>query len=161
VVGYQACAVAHADPVPSPDAPTDGADHAPGRIEGAGAGGPGASPWINIRPPRVTAGLTAEAVQRALRRNHAQLTECYTHALAADPRAHGTATARLQVIAGGVAQVERSRTAPRNPELESCVQEVLGRIEWPNPRGAPATEVDLTIDMAPAPPLPPGRRAAR
>jgi hypothetical protein len=121
----------------------------------AGAPAPtysGPPPYVNLRPPRVGQGLTADQITRVWRRNQAAITTCYTNQLATNPRAHGVLTARIEIIAGGTGTIDRLHLAPPNDAMLACIREVLGRFEWPAPRNQPSTEVNLQVDFAPTPP---------
>jgi hypothetical protein len=117
----------------------------------------GPPPYFFVRPPRTTAGLTPDHVHRVLTRaaNQQALVQCYTRALATDPRAHALVTIRVEVIAGGFGTVDRVHLSPANDTVRDCIQNALSHIEWPNPTGVPATTVDAQIDLAPTPPANP------
>ncbi len=109
-------------------------------------------PWINLRPPRVTAGILPDAVNRFFNRNRRPLFECYQQQLTANPTARALITARITVLAGGFAAVESLRVAPGNEAIETCARSEFGRWQWPNPRNSPASEIRLQIDLAPTRP---------
>lgn len=114
----------------------------------------GPPPYVSLRPPRVSPGISPEAITRVWRRNQPAIVQCYTTQLATNPRAHGVLTARIEIIAGGTGTIERLQMTPRNEAMEACIREALARFEWPNPRGQPSTEVNLQVDFAPTPPAP-------
>jgi hypothetical protein len=119
----------------------------------------GPAPYFNVNPPRVTAGLTAPAVQRLVTRQKAPLVDCYKRMLAAAPSAQGRIEVHFEVIAGGSGLIDRVHFTPhRNNSFETCVRNALNNFTWSNPRGAPSTTIDLAIDVAPTPPARPGRR---
>lgn len=119
----------------------------------------GPAPYFNINLPRVTAGLTAPAIQRAVTRQKAPLVDCYKRLLAASPNAQGRLEIHFEVIAGGSGLIDRIHLTPhRNNSFETCVRNAMGNFTWSNPRGAPSTTIDLAIDLAPTPPARPGRR---
>jgi hypothetical protein len=120
----------------------------------------GPPPYYFVRPPRTTAGLTPDRVHRVLTRaaNQQAITECYTRALATDPRAHALVSIRVEVIAGGFGTVDRVHLAPANDTMRDCIRDALSHFEWPNPSGVPATTVDAQIDLAPTPPPNPRAR---
>jgi hypothetical protein len=141
-------------PSAAPEASSAPASTAPAASAAPAAPYSGPPPYYFVRPPRVTAGLTPDAVHRVFMRapNQQAIVTCYTTALATDPRAHGTVSLRLEVIAGGFGSVDTVRFAPANDTLRDCVRAALGRFEWPNPSGVPSTQVDAQIDLAPTPP---------
>lgn len=119
----------------------------------------GPAPYFNVNLPRVAAGLTAPAVQRVVTRQKDPLLDCYKRLLAASPNAQGRVEIHLEVIAGGTGIVDRVHLTPhRNQSFETCVRNAMGSFTWANPRGAPSTEINLAIDVAPTPPARPGRR---
>ncbi|MBL8679904.1 MAG: hypothetical protein JNK05_12095 [Myxococcales bacterium] len=119
----------------------------------------GPAPYFNVNLPRVTAGLTAPAIQRAVTRQKAPLVDCYKRLLAASPNAQGRLEVHFEVIAGGSGLIDRIHLTPhRNNSFENCVRNAMGNFTWSNPRGAPSTTIDLAIDLAPTPPARPGRR---
>jgi hypothetical protein len=119
----------------------------------------GPAPFFNVSTPRVSAGLTAPAIQRVFNRQKAPLLDCYKRLLAVAPQAQGRIEIHLEVIAGGTGIVDRVHFTPhRNTSFERCVQNALGSFTWANPRGAPSTQIDQAIEIAPTPPARPGRR---
>lgn len=114
----------------------------------------GPPPYFFVRPPRVSAGLTPDAVHRVFVRaaNQTALTTCYTNELGANPHAHFTASFRLEIIAGGFGNIDSVHVTPSNDTLRDCLRNAATRFEWPNPSGAPSTQVDAQIDLAPTPP---------
>jgi len=149
-----------ADAGAAPAAADAGAPHRP-QVEIAAdpAAYTGPAPFFNVNLPRVSAGLTAPAIQRAVQRQKNPLVDCYKRLLAAQATAQGRVEIHLEVIAGGTGIVDRVRLTPhRNQSFETCVRNALGNFTWANPRGAPSTQIDLAIDLAPTPPARPGRR---
>ena len=145
--------------------PDAGASAAPSTTASSAPAAPatpytGPAPYYFVRPPRTTAGLAPDRVQRVLTRpaNQAAIVQCYTNVLATDARAHGVVSLRLEVIAGGFGTVDRVHIAPANDTMRDCIRDALGRFEWPNPTGVPATTVDAQIDLAPTPPANPRAR---
>ncbi len=119
----------------------------------------GPAPYFNVTLPRVTAGLTAPAVQRVVTRQKSSLIDCYKRLLAVSPQAQGRVEIHMEVIAGGTGIVDRVHLTPhRNQSFETCVRNALGNFTWSNPRGAPSTTIDLAIDVAATPPARTGRR---
>lgn len=144
-------------------APAAGDAGAPSRSQVEIAADPsaytGPAPYFNVNLPRVTVGLTAPAVQRAVQRQKNPLLDCYKRLLAVQATAQGRVEIHLEVIAGGTGIVERVHFMPhRNQSFETCVRNALGNFTWPNPRSAPSTQIDLAIDLAPTPPARAGRR---
>ncbi len=116
----------------------------------------GPRPYVFLRPARVGPGLVADQIARLFRRGLATVESCYTSVLATEPQAHGLATARVTVIAGGVGTVDSARVAPAMTGFDACLRAALGAWEWPNPRNQPAVSVTMQIELAPVPPANPG-----
>ncbi|MDP3278445.1 MAG: hypothetical protein Q8Q09_24865 [Deltaproteobacteria bacterium] len=119
----------------------------------------GPAPYFNIGQPRVGAGVTPSAMQRAITRQKAPLVDCYKRLLLAQNTAAGRLELRFEVIAGGSGLLDRVSLSPhRNNSFETCVRNAFGNLTWPSPRGAPSVSVVAEVEMAPLAPAPTGRR---
>lgn len=104
----------------------------------------------------MSAGLDRDRVAHRLNQadHRGRIVACYTSVLATNAHARFAVNLRLQIIAGGTGTIDRVTATPRNDGLRDCIRAAVEQIEWPNPSGSAATNVDATIDLAPTPPPP-------
>lgn len=124
----------------------EGFDPGPTRDElgGLGADAHGGSPII-------LGALDKSAIQDEIRRHLAQIRHCYQRELTKQPALRGKIVVKFVISTdGSVSSAEVKETTLANPDVESCLVDVIRRIEFPEPRGGGIVIVSYPFVFEPA-----------
>ncbi len=121
-----------------------GSGTGPGYGVGGGRGGmrdrTAVVPMVSIGQPSVEGDLDKAIIRRYIKRNIQKIQYCYEKQLLAKPTIAGTVQARFFIAANGT--VEHSTGSGVDPDVASCVAEVIKNIEFPKPKGGGIVKVN-------------------
>lgn len=102
-------------------------------------------PAVRLGPVRVQGPLSREAVRRHLRRYLVQHRYCYERELSRRPDLEGKAVLAFTILPTGRPEKVRSR-GTLHQEVRTCMERVVQRIRFPQPRGGGFVKVEITLD---------------
>ena len=106
------------------------------------SGGNSGVPSVSLGQPTVTGELDKAIVRRYLKRNINKIQYCYEKRLLERPSlTGGTLTTRFVITPNGT--VQRTTGSGFDPDVATCVTEVLGGIEFPKPKGGGVVTVSV------------------
>ncbi|HEX7838032.1 MAG TPA: AgmX/PglI C-terminal domain-containing protein, partial [Kofleriaceae bacterium] len=122
--------------------------HGSGTGEGYGVGGgrggmrgrTAAVPTVSIGQPSSTGDLDKAIIRRYIKRNIQKIQYCYEKQLLAKPTLSGTVQSQFFISPAGT--VASSSGTGVDPEVASCVAEVIKNIEFPKPKGGGGVQVN-------------------
>jgi hypothetical protein len=122
--------------------------HGSGTGEGYGVGGgrggmrgrSSAVPPVSIGQPSAEGDLDKAIIRRYIKRNVQKIQYCYEKQLLAKPSLAGTVSAQFFITPNGT--VAQSTGSGVDPEVASCVAEVIKNIEFPKPKGGGGVQVN-------------------
>jgi hypothetical protein len=122
--------------------------HGSGTGEGYGVGGgrggmrgrTSAVPTVSIGQPSAEGDLDKAIIRRYIKRNIQKIQYCYEKQLLAKPTLAGTVSAQFFITPNGT--VAQSAGNGLDPEVASCVAEVIKNIEFPKPKGGGGVQVN-------------------
>ncbi|TMQ06180.1 MAG: AgmX/PglI C-terminal domain-containing protein [Deltaproteobacteria bacterium] len=122
--------------------------HGSGTGQGYGVGGgrggmrgrTAAVPTVSIGQPSAQGDLDKAIIRRYIKRNIAKIQYCYEKQLLAKPSLAGTVQSQFFITPNG--NVATSTGSGVDPEVASCVAEVIKNIEFPKPKGGGGVQVN-------------------
>jgi pSer/pThr/pTyr-binding forkhead associated (FHA) protein len=122
--------------------------HGSGTGQGYGVGGgrggmrgrTAAVPTVSIGQPNAQGDLDKAIIRRYIKRNVQKIQYCYEKQLLAKPTLAGTVQAQFFITPNGT--VASSTGSGVDPEVASCVAEVIKNIEFPKPKGGGGVQVN-------------------
>ena len=122
--------------------------HGSGTGNGYGVGGgrggmrgrTAAVPTVSIGQPSANGDLDKAIIRRYIKRNEAKIRFCYEKQLLAKPGLSGTVQAQFFITPNGT--VASSSGSGVDPEVASCVADVIHGIEFPKPKGGGGVQVN-------------------
>jgi hypothetical protein len=122
--------------------------HGSGTGQGYGVGGgrggmrgrTAAVPTVSIGQPSAQGDLDKAIIRRYIKRNVQKIQYCYEKQLLAKPTLAGTVQAQFFITPNGT--VASSTGSGVDPEVASCVAEVIKNIEFPKPKGGGGVQVN-------------------
>ncbi|MBA3455371.1 MAG: AgmX/PglI C-terminal domain-containing protein, partial [Deltaproteobacteria bacterium] len=126
---------------------TIGDDHGTGAGYGVGTGGgvggmrsrTSAAPSVSIHQPTIQGDGDRAIIRRYIKRNILKIQYCYERLLIAKPGIEGGLAVRFMIRETGV--VGAAKAEGVDPEVSTCVADVIAAIHFPRPRGGGAVEV--------------------
>ncbi len=130
--------------------------HGSGTGNGYGVGGgrggmrgrTAAVPTVSIGQPSANGDLDKAIIRRYIKRNIQKITYCYEKQLLAKPGLAGTVSTQFFITPNGT--VASSSGAGVDPEVASCVADVIKGIEFPKPKGGGGVQVNYPFTFRPA-----------
>jgi hypothetical protein len=127
--------------------------HGSGTGEGYGVGGgrggmrgrTSAVPTVSIGTPSAEGDLDKAIIRRYIKRNIQKIQYCYEKQLLAKPTLAGTVSAQFFITPNGT--VAQSNGSGLDPEVASCVAEVIKNIEFPKPKGGGGVQVNYPFNF--------------
>ncbi len=127
--------------------------HGSGTGEGYGVGGgrggmrgrTSAVPTVSIGQPSAEGDLDKAIIRRYIKRNIQKIQYCYEKQLLAKPTLAGTVSAQFFITPNG--SVAQSTGSGLDPEVASCVAEVIKNIEFPKPKGGGGVQVNYPFNF--------------
>jgi hypothetical protein len=115
--------------------------HGSGTGSGYGVGGgrggmrgrTAAVPTVSIGQPNAQGDLDKAIIRRYIKRNQQKIQYCYEKELLAKPNLGGTVMAQFLITPNG--NVSQSSGSGVDPNVASCVADVIRNIEFPKPKG--------------------------
>jgi hypothetical protein len=122
--------------------------HGAGTGEGYGVGGgrggmrgrTAAVPSVSIGQPSSSGDLDKAIIRRYIKRNIQKIQYCYEKQLLAKPTLSGTVSSQFFITPNGT--VASSKADGVDPEVSSCVADVIKSIEFPKPKGGGSVQVN-------------------
>jgi hypothetical protein len=122
--------------------------HGSGTGQGYGVGGgrgglrgrTAAVPSVSIGQPTSSGDLDKAIIRRYINRNLAKIQYCYEKQLLAKPTLAGTVQTQFFITPAGI--VASSTGNGVDPEVSSCVADVIKNIEFPKPKGGGSVQVN-------------------
>jgi hypothetical protein len=122
--------------------------HGSGTGQGYGVGGgrggmrgrTSAVPTVSIGQPSAEGDLDKAIIRRYIKRNIQKIQYCYEKQLLAKPTLAGTVSAQFFITPNG--SVAQSNGSGLDPDVASCVAEVIKNIEFPKPKGGGGVQVN-------------------
>jgi hypothetical protein len=119
---------------------------------GGGRGGmrgrSSAVPTVSIGQPNSQGDLDKAIIRRYIKRNIQKITYCYEKQLLAKPALAGTVATQFFITPNGT--VASSTGSGVDPEVASCVADVIKGIEFPKPKGGGGVQVNYPFTFRPA-----------
>ncbi len=101
--------------------------------------------------PIILGALDKSAISDEVRRHLAQIRYCYQRELTKQPALSGKAVVKFVIGADGmVSSAEIKETTMADPDVESCLCDVIRRMEFPEPRGGGIVIVSYPFIFKPA-----------
>ena len=100
----------------------------------------GPVPTVSIGQPNAQGDLDKAIIRRYIKRNVQKIQYCYEKQLLAKPTLSGTVQAQFFITPNGT--VASSSGSGVDPEVASCVAEVIKNIEFPKPKGGGGVQVN-------------------
>jgi hypothetical protein len=101
--------------------------------------------------PIILGALDKSAISDEVRRHVAQIRYCYQRELTKQPALSGKVVVKFVIAAAGtVSSAEVKETTMADPDVESCLCDVIGRMEFPEPRGGGIVIVSYPFIFRPA-----------
>ena len=130
--------------------------HGSGTGSGYGVGGgrggmrgrTSAVPTVSIGQPNAQGDLDKAIIRRYIKRNIQKITYCYEKQLLAKPGLSGTVSTQFFISPNG--NVTASNGSGVDPEVSSCVADVIRGIEFPKPKGGGGVQVNYPFTFRPA-----------
>ncbi|HET9992998.1 MAG TPA: AgmX/PglI C-terminal domain-containing protein, partial [Kofleriaceae bacterium] len=130
--------------------------HGSGTGSGYGVGGgrggmrgrSSAVPTVSIGQPNAQGDLDKAIIRRYIKRNIQKITYCYEKQLLAKPGLSGTVSTQFFISPNG--NVTVSTGSGVDPEVSSCVADVIHGIEFPKPKGGGGVQVNYPFTFRPA-----------
>jgi hypothetical protein len=130
--------------------------HGSGTGNGYGVGGgrggmrgrTAAVPTVSIGQPSANGDLDKAIIRRYIKRNIQKITYCYEKQLLAKPGLSGTVATQFFITPNGT--VASASGAGVDPEVASCVADVIKGIEFPKPKGGGGVQVNYPFTFRPA-----------
>ncbi|MDB4956995.1 MAG: domain containing protein [Myxococcales bacterium] len=130
--------------------------HGSGTGSGYGVGGgrggmrgrTSAVPTVSIGQPNAQGDLDKAIIRRYIKRNIQKITYCYEKQLLAKPGLAGTVVTQFFITPNG--NVASSSGSGVDPEVASCVADVIHGIEFPKPKGGGGVQVNYPFTFRPA-----------
>jgi hypothetical protein len=130
--------------------------HGSGTGSGYGVGGgrggmrgrTSAVPTVSIGQPNAQGDLDKAIIRRYIKRNIQKITYCYEKQLLAKPGLSGTVVTQFFITPNG--NVASSSGSGVDPEVASCVADVIHGIEFPKPKGGGGVQVNYPFTFRPA-----------
>ncbi|MFT3698954.1 MAG: AgmX/PglI C-terminal domain-containing protein [Kofleriaceae bacterium] len=130
--------------------------HGSGTGSGYGVGGgrggmrgrTAAVPTVSIGQPNAQGDLDKAIIRRYIKRNIQKITYCYEKQLLAKPGLSGTVQTQFFISPNG--NVTASNGSGVDPEVSSCVADVIKGIEFPKPKGGGGVQVNYPFTFRPA-----------
>jgi hypothetical protein len=127
--------------------------HGSGTGEGYGVGGgrggmrgrTSAVPTVSIGQPSAEGDLDKAIIRRYIKRNIQKIQYCYEKQLLAKPTLAGTVSAQFFITPNGT--VAQSTGSGLDPDVASCVAEVIKNIEFPKPKGGGGVQVNYPFNF--------------
>ena len=127
--------------------------HGSGTGEGYGVGGgrggmrgrTAAVPTVSIGQPSAEGDLDKAIIRRYIKRNIQKIQYCYEKQLLAKPALAGTVSAQFFITPNGT--VAQSTGNGLDPDVASCVAEVIKNIEFPKPKGGGGVQVNYPFNF--------------
>jgi hypothetical protein len=122
--------------------------HGAGTGDGYGVGGgrggmrgrTAAVPSVSIGQPSSSGDLDKAIIRRYIKRNLQKIQYCYEKQLLAKPTLSGTVSSQFFITPNGT--VASSKADGVDPEVSSCVADVIKSIEFPKPKGGGSVQVN-------------------
>jgi hypothetical protein len=122
--------------------------HGAGTGQGYGVGGgrggmrgrTASVPTVSIGQPNAQGDLDKAIIRRYIKRNVQKIQYCYEKQLLAKPTLAGTVQAQFFITPNGT--VASSTGSGVDPEVASCVADVIRNIEFPKPKGGGGVQVN-------------------
>jgi biopolymer transport protein ExbD len=119
--------------------------HGSGKGAGYGGGSQGrnvrtAVPTVSIGQPTTSANLDKVIIRRFIKRNIQKIQYCYEKQLLTKPSLAGTVNTHFFINQMGI--VETSTATGVDPDVASCVADVIHEIEFPKPQGGGGVQVN-------------------
>ena len=122
--------------------------HGSGTGQGYGVGGgrggmrgrTAAVPTVSIGQPSAQGDLDKAIIRRYIKRNLQKIQYCYEKQLLAKPTISGTVSSQFFITPNGT--VASSTGSGVDPEVASCVADVIRNIEFPKPKGGGGVQVN-------------------
>ena len=127
--------------------------HGAGTGDGYGVGGgrggmrgrTAAVPSVSIGQPNAEGDLDKAIIRRYIKRNIQKIQYCYEKQLLTKPTLAGTVSAQFFITPNG--SVAQSAGSGLDPEVASCVAEVIKNIEFPKPKGGGGVQVNYPFNF--------------
>ncbi|HTJ40824.1 MAG TPA: AgmX/PglI C-terminal domain-containing protein [Kofleriaceae bacterium] len=115
-------------------------------------------PTVRIGQANAVGDLDKAIIRRYIKRNIAKITYCYEKQLLAKPALEGTLSTQFFIRPDG--NVADATASGVDPDVASCVADVIKSIQFPKPKGGGGVQVSYPFtfrpsDDAAAPPAPP------
>jgi hypothetical protein len=99
-----------------------------------------AVPSVSIGQPGAQGDLDKAIIRRYIKRNIQKIQYCYEKQLLAKPTLSGTVSTQFFISPNG--NVTSSQGSGVDPEVSSCVADVIHGIEFPKPKGGGGVQVN-------------------
>ncbi len=104
-------------------------------------------PTLAVGQPSLQGDLDKAIIRRYVKQNVARMKECYTKALAVNPSLAGTVQTSFFITPNG--SVASASGTGVDPDVASCVAEVIKKIEFPKPKGGGGVQVNYPFTFRP------------
>jgi len=100
----------------------------------------GSVPTVSIGQPNAQGDLDKAIIRRYIKRNIQKITYCYEKQLLVNPKLAGTVATQFFIAPSG--QVASATATGVDPDVATCLAEVIKRIEFPRPKSGGGVQVN-------------------
>jgi len=117
-----------------------------GRVRGYGR--TGSVPTVSIGQPNAQGDLDKAIIRRYIKRNIQKISYCYEKQLLANSKLAGTVATQFFIAPSG--HVASATASGVDPDVATCVADVIKAIEFPKPKGGGGVQVNYPFTFRPA-----------